>query len=125
MLNDLWTQVLRWSSSFVTPDWGELIALIPMLLLLIVAVFLAVTAAKWAALGPSSAGSRQRLPLTPDGRALRSPVAGPVLLAAAVFLLAFGLLAGVAWLLAGAVTGVVAASVWAVQAQGAANRSLP
>jgi plastocyanin len=125
MLNDLWTQVLGWSSALVTPDWGELIALIPLLLLLVVAAFLAITGTKWAAVGPSSAGERQRLPLTPDGHSLLSPVVGPLLLAAGVFLFAFGLLAGGAWLLAGIVTAVVAVSVWAVQVRAAPTRSLP
>ena len=41
-------------------------------------------------------------PLGPDGRPLRAPTAGPMLVATGAFLLAFGVLVGVAWLALGA-----------------------
>ncbi|MHB8960017.1 MAG: cupredoxin domain-containing protein [Candidatus Limnocylindrales bacterium] len=121
MLNDLWTQVIAWSGAVVTPDWAALVALIPLLLLLVVAAFLAITGAKWAAVVPVRGGNaRRRLPLTPDGRPVRSPAVGPLLLAAGVFVLAFGLLEGVAWLVGGAITAAAGLVAWAVEVRGAA-----
>ncbi len=126
MLNDLWTQVLVWSTSLVTPDWGALIARIPLVLLLVVAAFLVITGAKWTAVGPPRVGiSRGRLPLTADGRELRSPAVGPLVLASGVFMVTFGLLAGTGWLVAGAITVVVALVGWAAEAWDSPRRRLP
>jgi plastocyanin len=126
MLNDLWTQVIAWSGALVTPDWGALVALIPLFLLLVVAAFLAITGAKWAAIGPLDVGSpRRRLPLTPDGRPLRSHAVGPLVVAAGVFVLAFGGLAGAGWFAAGAITVAAGVAVWAAQVQHLPGLSLP
>ncbi len=120
MLNDLWTQVIAWSGAVVTPDWAALVALIPPLLLLVVAVFLVITGAKWAAVVPVRGGdARRRLPLTPDGRPVRSPAFGPLLLAVGVFALAYGLLEGVAWLVGGAIAAATGLVAWRVEVRGA------
>lgn len=47
-LNQLWSDLLAFSAAFVTPDWGQLIALLPIFLLLLVAgPILTVLALAW------------------------------------------------------------------------------
>jgi plastocyanin len=124
MLNDLWTQLIAWSGTLVAPDWAALVASIPLLLLLVLATFIAITGTKWAAVEPSRVGG-PRAPLTPDGRPFQSPAVAPLLLAGGVFLLAFGMLAGMAWLVAGAITTAVALAAWAVQLRDTPRPGLP
>ncbi len=48
-LNQLWTDLLAFSATFVTPDWGQLIALLPVFLLLfVVGPMLTVLVLAWA-----------------------------------------------------------------------------
>jgi len=107
MLNDLWSRLIAWTGSIVSPDWAALVALIPVLLLLVVVAFLVITAAKWANAGPTRRGQGKRPPLAPDGTPLRGPSVAPLLVAAGAFVLAFGLVAGGPWLLVGVVVTVV------------------
>jgi len=48
-LNQIWTDLLAFSAKFVTPDWGQLIALLPVFLLLfVVGPILTVLVLAWA-----------------------------------------------------------------------------
>ena len=117
MLNDLWTRVLTWSGALVTPDWGALVALLPVLLAMVVAAFVVVTSAKWTSAGPTRRGPGRQLPLAPDGRPLRGPSGAPLAIAAGWFLLAFGLVAGGAWAEIGVAVTVAGLGWWAIDAQ--------
>jgi hypothetical protein len=46
-LDSFWNGVLSLATPIVTPDWGKLVALIPLLLLLLVLLFLALIARAW------------------------------------------------------------------------------
>lgn len=115
MPNDLWTRLVAWTGTLVAPDWSALVALIPLLLLLVVGAFAVVTSFRWAKVGRPPGGVRRQLPLAADGRPLRRPVLGPILLACAVFAIAFGLVAGPVWLAAGLALAVAALAAWPLE----------
>jgi plastocyanin len=124
MLTELWNRLIAWTGTLVSPDWGGLVALIPILLLLVVIAFLVITAAKWAGAGPRRRGGR-RTPVGPDGRPMRGPSRAPFVVAAGAFVLAFGLVAGGPWLLAGIVITVVGLVWLAVEARDGAGPVTP
>jgi hypothetical protein len=74
-VNQLWTQILAFSATFVTPDWGQLIGLLPILLLLgVVGPILTGLVLAWAHYGfyrPRTrrvfAATRRAAPLDVDG----------------------------------------------------------
>ncbi|MFN8630101.1 MAG: cupredoxin domain-containing protein [Chloroflexota bacterium] len=107
MLSDLWNRLVAWTGTIVSPDWGALVALIPILLLLAVVAYLVITAWKWAGAGPRQRGGGRRTPVGPDGLPLRGPTAAPFIVAIGAFILAFGLVAGGPWLPAGIVVALV------------------
>jgi hypothetical protein len=75
-LNQFWTDLLAFSASFVTPDWGALIGLLPILLLIfVVGPILTILALAWAHYAfhrPRAkrvfAATRRAAPLDADGR---------------------------------------------------------
>ena len=75
-LDQLWTNLLAFSATFVTPDWGALIGLLPILLLLfVVGPILTLLALGWARYLISRprtrrvfAATRRAAPLDADGR---------------------------------------------------------
>jgi len=115
MLNDLWSRLIAWTGTIVSPDWAALVALIPVLLLLVVVAFLVITAAKWANAGPTHRGPGQRQPLAPDGTPLRGPSVAPLVLAAGAFVLAFGLVAGGLWLPVGILVTSIGLAWWTLE----------
>jgi plastocyanin len=114
MLTDLWTRLVAWSGGIVAPDWGQLVALIPIILLLVVVAFVVITTLRWASAGPTRRGPGRRLPAGPDGRPLHVPVIGPFVLALGAFALAFGLVAGGPWLPGGIALAAVGLVWWAL-----------
>lgn len=112
MLDDLLTHLVSWTGTLIAPDWGGLVALIPVLLLLVVAAFVAVTAAKWARVGRAGRGRGRRLPRAADGSQVGSPTLGPLALALAAFLAAFGLVAGGLWLVVGLLVALAGVALW-------------
>ncbi|MEI7745602.1 MAG: hypothetical protein WCK58_17840 [Chloroflexota bacterium] len=85
-INELWTSVLAFSAQFVTPDWGKLVGLIPLLLLLVVVLYLAWLFRTWTRF---NASLPERLRPQLSGRRLLVVHAAGVLLGALVCTLAF------------------------------------
>ncbi len=75
-LDQLWTNLLALSAAFVTPDWGSLVGLLPILLLVfVVGPMLTILVLAWAHYGfhrPRTrrvfAATRRAAPLDADGR---------------------------------------------------------
>jgi plastocyanin len=124
MLGDLWDRLIAWTGTLVAPDWGALVAAIPIVLGLVVLAFLVITAIKWASVGPSRRGPGRRPPLGPDGTRIRAPKFGPQVLALGAFITAFGLVAGSPVLVVGIATVVVGVVWWAVEDGADAGRRL-
>jgi plastocyanin len=119
MLSDLWDRLIAWTGTIVAPDWGALVALIPIALGLVVLAFLVITSIKWASAGPSRRTPGRRLPSAPDGTPIRAPKYGPLLLALGVFIAVFGLVAASPVLAVGIALSLFGGGWWAVEVRAA------
>lgn len=115
-MNDLWNAILDLLSQFVIPDWGALIALIPVGLMVAVVLWLAWTVRKFATAGPTRRGKRRITPLPPSGVHLPGPSFAPILASIGTFLLLFGLVFGGPWIVAGLIALVLTLLYWGREA---------
>lgn len=65
MLEDLWNGLIQFSTVFITPDWGSLIVLLPLMLAVVVILYFAWTVFRFATAGPTSRGIRGLSPVAP------------------------------------------------------------
>jgi hypothetical protein len=65
MLEDLWNGLIQFSAVFITPDWGSLVVLLPLILAVVVVLYLAWTVFRFATAGPTSRGIRGLSPVAP------------------------------------------------------------
>lgn len=93
-MQELWKSILDLLSLVVTPDWGELIKLIPVALLLVVVLFFAVTARRYATVGPARRAPARLTPVTPSDIHMPGPSYAPILAAVGVAALGWGLVVG-------------------------------
>src|SRR5919205_75851 len=112
MLEKAWTSILDFTSKLVIPDWGSLVALIPIALLAIVVLWLLATAYRFATAGPTRRGRRRITPLPPPGIHAPGPSFAPIIAAIGLFLLLFGLVFGGLLLPIGAIALVVSLLYW-------------
>lgn len=78
--------IVELTTPFITPDWGQLVLLIPLLLLLLVALYLFWVYRSWTSY---HRGLPRRLRWHPDGRTLLVMHVGGILLGGAVCAIAF------------------------------------
>jgi plastocyanin len=112
MIQELWTQFLEFTSKLVVPDWGSLVALIPILLLILGVLYLVWIVIRFGNAGPTRRGKRRLPPRTPPGIHMPGPSFAPILGAIGTFFLGFGIVAGGLWLLVGALILVVTLLYW-------------
>jgi plastocyanin len=103
MLERLWTSILNIIAQFVTPDWGALIALIPVGLTVFIALVLARTFRSLLRAPRVKRGARRIPPKTPTGIHMPGPSFAPVFAALGVGLLFLGLVFGGVILALGAI----------------------
>ena len=94
MLNDIWNGILEISAKLVIPDWGALVALLPIILLVIVAIWLFVTVRRFVTAGPTRRGGGRITPLPPEGVHAPGPSWSPILAAAGATFLFWTLVVG-------------------------------
>jgi len=94
MLEDLWHQLITFTTQFVVPDWGGLIALLPIALAALVILYLIWNIFRMATAPPKRRGVRPLTPVPPAGVHLPGPTYAPLFGAVGAFLLLFGLVAG-------------------------------
>ncbi len=111
MLEDLWNGVLDLSSKLVIPDWGSLVALIPIGLLVLVALWLVRTAYRFSTAGPTRR-AQPRPPLPPPDVHTGPVSPAPVLAALGAFVLFWGLVVGGAGILVGVIALVLGLLWW-------------
>jgi plastocyanin len=99
-VQNAWNGLIGLTEKLVIPDWGSLIALIPVGLAAIVVLFSAWQVRLWATAGPTRRGIAPRPPQPPPGIHAGGQSFAPVFTAIGAFLLFFGLIVrGVAmWL---------------------------
>jgi cupredoxin-like protein len=94
MLEQIWHNLIQFTTQFVVPDWGGLIALLPIALLALVIVYLIWNVVRMATAPPKRRGVRRLDPLPPPGIHMPGPTFAPIFGAVGTFLLMFGLIAG-------------------------------
>ena len=90
----LWHSLLKLIEPFVIPDWGGLVSLLPVFIGLLILLWLLSTARRFATAGPSRRGRARMTPVAPAELHMPGPSWAPVLAAAGVFLLFYGLVFG-------------------------------
>ncbi|MCJ7710544.1 MAG: cupredoxin domain-containing protein [Chloroflexi bacterium] len=116
MIEELWTGLLELSGQYIVPDWGALVALIPLALAGLVFLYLTWTVYRFATAGPTSRGIRRLPPVTPEGIHMPGPSFAPVLAAFGAFMLLFGMFSGGIWLWIGVVVLVITLLYWGREA---------
>ncbi len=97
-LQNLWNSILELTAQFVIPDWGAIIALIPIVLALVVLVFVVWVIRRWATAGPKQRGPGPRAPTPPAGVHMPGPSFAPFFAAIGAALTFLGVIFG-GWLL--------------------------
>lgn len=116
MLDGIVQGLLDLSGAFVTPDWGQLILLIPLGLAALVFLNLTWTIFRLATAGPTRRGVRRLTPIAPPDVHMPGPSFAPLLAAVGAFFLLFGLFAGGPWLPVGVAVLVVTLLYWGREA---------
>jgi plastocyanin len=112
MIQEAWSSFLDFISQFVIPDWGGLIALLPVFIGIVVILFFARMIYVYATIGPSRVRAGRRKPTAPEGVHLPGPTFAPVIGAVGLFLLFAGIVFGGVWLVIGLVALVLSLLVW-------------
>jgi len=91
---DAWNGILELTTKLVTPDWGALVALLPVGLALLVLAFLAWVVIRYANAGPTRRAPARVTPRPPEAVHMPGPSFAPIFAAAGTFLFFFGLILG-------------------------------
>jgi len=103
-------------SPIVVPDWGALVALIPVGLLLLVLLWLALTIRSWATAGPTRRAPARVAPVPPASIHMPGGSSAPILAAFGAFALLAGLIIGGWAILGGATILVITLLLWGREA---------
>ncbi len=112
LLQNLWNGILQLASLFVIPDWGSLIALLPVFMAVVVIVYLIWLVVQATRIGPRRRRPGRITPPPPPGIHMPGPTYAPFFAAAGVFLLFLGLVFPGPLLLIGVVILVLSLLYW-------------
>ena len=90
-MDKIWSDLLAFVNQLVSPDWGSLVALVPILLVLAVALYLVWLLVRLTHAGPTRRGKRRLAPRPPAGVHAAETSRAPVLAAVGCFVLFYGL----------------------------------
>src|SRR5690349_806079 len=91
LLQRIWKSILDITSQFVIPDWGAVIALLPVAMAIVLVAFLIVTLARYRSAGPRRRRPGRVSPPPPAGLHMPGPTYAPFFGAGGTFLLFLGL----------------------------------
>lgn len=111
-MNDIWNAILEFTARFVIPDWGSVIALLPLVMLVVAVLFFAYVLVRFARVGPRRRGGGPVKPLPPPGVHMPGPTFAPVFAAIGTFLLFWGLVTGGAPLVLGVTALILTLLYW-------------
>jgi plastocyanin len=94
VLQDLVKSILELSATFVTPDWGALVGLIPLGLAALVVLWFALTIRRFVTAGPVRRAPARVAPVAPEGIHMPGPSLAPFLVAFGAAALVWGLVIG-------------------------------
>ena len=112
MIEELWSELLHFIETLVSPDWGSLIAMIPLIIAGLVVVVLVWIVVRFMRAGPTRRGPGRAAPAAPKGIHMPGPSWAPVLGGLGTASLMFGLVFGGPLLLIGIVLLVIALLFW-------------
>ena len=112
MLEELWNGILELTAPLVIPDWGALIALLPVGILALTILVLLRTFRGLATAPKARRGKRRIVPRTPPGIHMPGPSFAPIFAAIGMFLLFWGLVVGGPSLIIGAIGLSVGLLYW-------------
>jgi plastocyanin len=112
LLEQIWNGILGFTQQLVIPDWGGLVALIPIGLVAFVGLWLVLTVRRFALAGPTRRGKRRVQPMPPPGVHLGPVSFAPILGATGLFLVLLGLVFGGALIVAGIAAFVLTLLYW-------------
>lgn len=115
-MQELWKSILELLSRVVTPEWGELIKLIPVALLVVVALFFALTIRRYATVGPARRSPARFTPIAPPDIHMPGPSYSPVFAALGLGAVFWGLVVGGTALWVGLVILVLGLIYWGREA---------
>lgn len=124
MLEELWDGILDLMTQFVIPDWGALIALLPIFILVPIVIILALTFLRLARAAPARRGKTRIVPKTPPGIHMPGPSMAPILASIGAFLLVLGLVFEGPVLVLGAIALVLTLLYWLAEALRIYDRDL-
>ena len=116
MIDEIWNGILEFTAQFVIPDWGSVIALLPVVMALIVILWLVRVTYSFATAGPTRIRPAKRKPAPPSGVHLPGPTFAPVFASIGAFLLFFGLVFGGVSILLGLIALVLTLLYWGREA---------
>ena len=90
MLEETWTGILELLTQFVIPDWGALVALLPVFIFVLTLVWLVLTFLRLFRAPKARRGKQRVAPRTPPGLHMPGPSWAPILASIGVFLLFLG-----------------------------------
>jgi plastocyanin len=112
MLEQLWSGILDLISQVVIPDWGSVVALLPVAILIIVAIGLTRTFQRLMTTPPARRGTRRVAPAAPTGIHMPGPSFAPIFAAIGTFLLLVGLVFGGVAIVLGAIALILTLLYW-------------
>jgi len=112
MLEEIWNGILELTSQFVIPDWGALVALMPIGVLALVVLVLALQFRRIFGAAPARRGKSRIEPRTPAGIHMPGPSWAPVFAAIGSFLLFVGLVFGGITIVFGAIGLTIGLLYW-------------
>jgi plastocyanin len=112
LLQNIWNGILDLTKLLVIPDWGSLIALLPVFMGVVVIVFVAYTFVRFRRVGPRRRRPARIAPPPPSGVHMPGPSIAPFLAAFGSFLLFAGLVFNGVILVLGLVALVLALLYW-------------
>ncbi len=93
-MQELWKSILELLARIVTPDWAELIKLIPVALLGVVVLFFLLTVRRFATAGPTRRAPARLTPIAPPDLHMPGPSYSPIFAAVGTAALLWGLVVG-------------------------------
>jgi plastocyanin len=112
LLQNLWNGILDITKLLVIPDWGALIALLPVFMGVVVIVFFLNRILQYRRLGAKRRRPGRIPPVTPPGVHMPGPTYAPFVAAGGAFLLFLGLVFPGPWLIVGIVGMVLGLLYW-------------
>ena len=113
---DAWNALLNILSQFVIPDWGALIALLPIAIIALAVLTFALLFRRIISAPKARRGFQRIEPATPEGIHMPGPSLAPLFAAIGAYLLILGLVIGGLLLIFGAIALAVTLLYWLVEA---------